>query len=427
MNIFDIKRKWLEIRMDFEKKRNKNNEATSSSETTTDATEEPVLEDMADETVTPHEEEEATAASQAATSAPRQANDDDTIDLREIGRRLWKKKWWFVTLMPVAAVLSAMVIFDVPRTYSTSTTMAPEVDNPVTSGGALSSIAASFGFDMSTMQSTDAISPTLYPDLMEDNGFVASLFNIRVTTADHAVDTTYYAYMRYHQKQSWLSAQSDSLSKKLMKLFPKSDKEFKGNTSKSTFNPYFLSKKDDGIVNKMRDDIAISVDKKTGVIAISAKAQDPLVCQTLADSVRERLQKFIIEYRTSKSRRDVEYYQKLVNDARADYEKTRRQYAQTADANLDVILESEKSKIEDLENTMQMQYNTYTAMNTQLEAARAKLRQYTPVFTVLKGADVPIKPTSPKRMIFVAFWVFASFFVIAFFSVKDLLFKSKRQ
>ena len=36
------------------------------------------------------------------------------------------------------------------------------------------------------------------------------------------------------------------------------------------------------------------------------------------------------------------------------------------------------------------------------------------------------KATSPKRMIFVAFCVFLTFFIIAFFSVKDLLFKSKR-
>lgn len=335
-----------------------------------------------------------------------------------------EEKWWFVALLPVAAVVSAIIIVDVPRTYTTSTTMAPEIENPVSSGGALSSIAASFGFDMSAVQSTDAISPTLYPDLMEDNGFVASLFNIRVVTADKSVDTTYYAYMRYHQDQSWLSQQGDTIMKKIEKMFPKSNNEFKGNTSKSQFNPYFLSKKDDGIVNKMRDDIGISVDKKTGVISITATAQDPLVCQTLADSVRERLQNFIIKYRTNKARRDVEYYEKLANDARAEYEKTRRLYAKTADENLDVILESEKSKIEDLENTMQMQYNTYTAMNTQLEAARAKLRQYTPVFTMVKGADVPIKATSPKRMIFVAFCVFLTFFIIAFFSVKDLLFKA---
>lgn len=423
MNIFDLKRKWLAFQQKREEKKrvaSAENEAEDNIENAAEA------DNTAENEVATDDQETAKQVGQKTGKAASKANEEDTIDLREIGSRLWRKKWWFATLLPVAAVLSAMVIVDVPRTYTTSTTMAPEVENPVASGGALSSIAASFGFDMSSVQSTDAISPTLYPDLMEDNGFVANLFDIRVATADKQVDTTYYAYMRYHQKQSWLAQQGDTIAKKFKKLFPKQDTDFKGNTSKTEFNPYFLSKKDDGIVNKMRDNIAISVDKKTGVISISATAQDPLVCQTLADSVRERLQDFIIQYRTSKARRDVEYYEKLTDDARAEYEKTRRLYAKTADENLDVVLESEKSKIEDLENTMQMQYNTYTAMCTQLEAARAKLRQYTPVFTVVKGADVPIKATGPKRMIFVAFWVFFTFFIIAFFSVKDLLFKSKK-
>lgn len=423
MNIFDLKRKWLAFQQKREEKKRAASAENEAEDNIEDAAE---ADNTAENEGATDDQETAKQAGQKTGKAASKANEEDTIDLREIGSRLWKKKWWFATLLPVAAVLSAMVIVDVPRTYTTSTTMAPEVENPVASGGALSSIAASFGFDMSSVQSTDAISPTLYPDLMEDNGFVANLFDIRVATADKQVDTTYYAYMRYHQKQSWLAQQGDTIAKKFKKLFPKQDTDFKGNTSKTEFNPYFLSKKDDGIVNKMRDNIAISVDKKTGVISISATAQDPLVCQTLADSVRERLQDFIIQYRTSKARRDVEYYEKLTDDARAEYEKTRRLYAKTADENLDVVLESEKSKIEDLENTMQMQYNTYTAMCTQLEAARAKLRQYTPVFTVVKGADVPIKATGPKRMIFVAFWVFFTFFIIAFFSVKDLLFKSKK-
>ncbi len=353
-------------------------------------------------------------------------NKEDVIELREVWACIAKRKKCFFIALPIALVLSSLVILSVPRTYSTSTTMAPEIENSVSSGGALSSIAASFGFDMSNVQSTDAISPMLYPDLMEDNGFVTSLFNIHVTTADKTVDTTYYAYMCHYQKQSWLSALGNSITKSIGKLFPKSDEDMMGSSSPKNFDPYKLSKKDNSIVEMMRENINVGVDKKTGVISISTKAQDPLVCQILADSVRERLQDFIIKYRTSKARRDVEYYEKLTNEARREYEKTRRTYASTADANQDVLLESEKSKIEDLENTMQLQYNTYTAMNTQLEAARAKLRQYTPVYTTIKGANVPIKPSGPKRMIFIAFWVFLTFFIIAFFSVKDLLFKSKR-
>ena len=242
MNRFDIKSKWEE----FQKKREQKKATASSESESKDTIEESTLETSTEEQVDTQAESPSTPSAPTMTKDTTTTDEDDTIDLREIGRRLWKKKWWFVALLPVAAVVSAIIIVDVPRTYTTSTTMAPEIENPVSSGGALSSIAASFGFDMSAVQSTDAISPTLYPDLMEDNGFVASLFNIRVVTADKSVDTTYYAYMRYHQDQSWLSQQGDTIMKKIEKMFPKSNNEFKGNTSKNQFNPYFLSKKDDG-------------------------------------------------------------------------------------------------------------------------------------------------------------------------------------
>ena len=186
-----------------------------------------------------------------------------------------------------------------------------------------------------------------------------------------------------------------------------------------------MSKKDNDIIEAIRQNISISVDKKTNVISINTQAQDPMVCKILADSVRQRLQEFITNYRTSKSRKDVEYYQKLTNDARATYEKTRRQYATISDQNMDLLLETEKSKIEDLENTMQLQYNAYTALNMQLEAARTKLRMYTPVFTTVEGAAVPIKPAGPKRMIFVAFCLFLTFIVMSFVFLKDLIFKKK--
>lgn len=60
-------------------------------------------------------------------------------------------------------------------------------------------------------------------------------------------------------------------------------------------------------------------------------------------------------------------------------------------------------KLEDMENDMQMKFNTYTTINTQLEAAKAKVQERTPAFTMLKGASVPIKPAGPKRMLFVIF------------------------
>ena len=92
----------------------------------------------------------------------------------------------------------------------------------------------------------------------------------------------------------------------------------------------------------------------------------------------------------------------MTADAKKDYEKARRIYGTYSDANTDLVLTSYRAKVEDLENDMQLKYNTYSTMCTQLEAAKAKVLERTPAFTVIKGADVPVKPAGPKRMLFVA-------------------------
>ena len=88
--------------------------------------------------------------------------------------------------------------------------------------------------------------------------------------------------------------------------------------------------------------------------------------------------------------------------AKEKYDKARLAYASYSDANNEVILESVKSKLENLENEMQLQFNTYAQLNTQVQAARAKVIEQTPAFTPLQSATVPLKPAGPKRMIFVA-------------------------
>ena len=111
----------------------------------------------------------------------------------------------------------------------------------------------------------------------------------------------------------------------------------------------------------------------------------------------------------------LEYYKKLTEKAKADYEKARMLYGSYADANTEVILESFKSKQEDLENDMQLKFNNYSAVMNQFQLARAKVQERTPAFTILQCATVPIKPTGPKRMIFVLFMVFLTFFGISIY------------
>lgn len=337
-------------------------------------------------------------------------SDNREIDLRKVVRKLKEKRRVFFITMPLVFVLSCIYIFSLPRFYSTDLMLAPEMDNSM-AGGALGSIASTFGFDLSSMQTTDAITPLLYPDLMEDNGFVSRLFDIKVKTKDGAVDTTYYCYLRKYQKKPWWNG----IVAPIKKLMAPKDNTGVPTGKGVKRDPYRLNLADDMVAEAIRGNITLNTDKKTGVITIKVKDQDPVICRMLADSVKMRLQHFITDYRTNKARTDVKYYTELANEALHEYEAARRRYGGFADANMDVVLESYRAKQEDLENDMQLKYNTYSTINAQLQAAKAKVQERTPAFTLVKGAAVPVKPAGPKRVIFVLGMMFLSFFLLSFY------------
>lgn len=339
----------------------------------------------------------------------------EVIDLRLVFKKIWNQRRLFYKVLPIVFILSCIYIFSVPRYYTSSTNLAPELDPPIGSN-TLSSLASTLGFDFNEMQTTDAITPLLYPDLMDDNGFVSSLMSITVASLDGEINTTYYDYLLKHQKQPWWSYPIQWL-----KSFLPKDEEITG--SKGTYNPYHISKTEDNIFNAARQKIKINIDKKTGVISISVESQDPLICKTLADSVTAKLQIFITAYRTNKARIDYEYYKELTAEAKADYDKARHDFATMSDASTHISLQSVKLKLSDVERDMQMKYSTYNTLNNQLQAAKAKVQERTPAFTILKGASVPIKPAGPKRMIFVAAMLILALISICLYSIYDLIIK----
>lgn len=338
-------------------------------------------------------------------------NNPEVIDLRVVFKKIWEKRKLFLKIWAIVFVVSCIYILGVPRYYTTEVKLAPEMENGL-GNSTLGSMASSFGFDLGNMQTSDAITPLLYPDLMEDNGFVYSLMNIKVVSQDGEINTNYHDYLKSHQKKSIWSYPLSWLKN----LLPKS-KDMGG--GKAEYDPYNLSRDENSIYESARKNINASVDKQNGVITLSITSQDALISRTLADSVKDKLQIFITQYRTNKARNDYEYYKNLTSTAKQEYEKVRRYYASLADASTNVRLRSIELKIEDVENDMQLKYNTYTTLNAQLQAAKAKVQERTPAFTVIKGASVPIKASGPKRMLFVLGMLVLATFIEIFWVTKE--------
>ena len=329
------------------------------------------------------------------------------IDFSEIWKRLLKNKFLFLKVWGVTIVLSCLWIFPKPRYYKCEVSIAPETSTKSGSLGSLSNIASNFGFNLGDVTTTDAIYPQLYPELLKSTNFLVELLDIQIQTADGKIKTDYYTYLVKYQKQCFWDYPKIFLVSVIEMLTEKEDTPVAGKGGKR-FDPFRLSKKTSSVLETMTDKISTTYSKKTDVVSLTVEDQDPLVCALMADSIKNRLQAYITDYRTKKARIDYEHYKNLTAQAKQNYELARQRYASFADSNEDLVLKSIQSKEDDLENDMQLKYNIYTAMNTRLEMAMAKVQEATPAFTTLSNATVPVKPAGPKRVLFIIAMLFCS-------------------
>lgn len=328
------------------------------------------------------------------------SNNNNADVLNQAAQILKAKKMSYLKILAVTFVLSCLIILPQPRYYACEVKLAPEYGSSSPAEG-IGSLAASFGFDLSSMQSSDAIYPLLYPELFESPEFLVPLFDVKVNTADGELSTDYHDYLKNHQKKNPLVAPFVKGFGKIKKLF-ESDKD-NGLVNGSSINPFRMSRKDYGLMKKIINKVVCTVNKKNNVVSIVVEDQDPLICATMADSVRAHLQDFIINYRTSKARQDVAYYQGLRDSALIEYNYAIERYSSYCDKHQNVILQAVISERDQLESDMALKLTKYQTVSSQLENAKAKVQEQTPAFTVIKSPTVPVKPAGPKRMIFVAF------------------------
>ena len=323
------------------------------------------------------------------------------INYSKIYHDLLKYKRLYYIVLSATFIFAAFITLSIPNYYTCTVKLSPELSTKSASTGGLASLASSFGVNLGSAfgNSSEAIFPTLYPDLMTSVDFKTDLLKVKVRPEDADQEYTYYDYVKNIQVSPWWT--------KTLKLF---FGLFKSDEPKTeTINPRKLTKEQNTFAKAIEQNIVCAVDKKTMVITISAKDTDPVVCTTIADSTMALLQRYITDYRTSKARVDLEYNKKMLADAKEDYEKASLAYAQYADANLHSFQEKIRQKLTELETEAQLKRSVYQQVMAQYQQAEMKLQEDTPAFAVIQASTIPVQKTGPKRSNLCLIWLFLAF------------------
>lgn len=337
---------------------------------------------------------------------PATSNSDELeIDWMGILRKIIAIRKTLYKAAGVGLVIGILIALGIPKQYTVSVTLSPEVSGGNSGSSGLASMAASFLGANVGSTSPDALNATLAPDIVASTPFLLELLDARVVSQDQKIDTTLTAYLD-EQKSPWwsyiMAAPSMAIGG-IRSLFNKEEEASKDSIQSGTIQ---LNEEDAAKLGGLKKAILAEPDKKSGIITLTVTLQDPKITATMADTVVSKLQQYIIAYRTRKAKEDCEYLEKLYKERQQEYYDTQRQYAHYVDANSNMVYQSTMAERERLQNDMSLAYQVYSQVAQQLQVARAKVQEEKPVFAVVEPAVVPLYPSGTSKKVIVIGFVF---------------------
>ena len=354
-------------------------------------------------------------------------NDEELeIDLMDLLRKVIGIRKKIYKAAGIGLIIGVIVAISIPKQYTVEVTLSPEMGN--NKGGGLSGLAASFlGSGVSMGDGTDALNASLSADIVSSTPFLLELSNMKVpVSGSEEISLSSYLDEESSPWWSYVIGFPGMVIGGVKSLFIEDEDEsiFSDKASQGTIE---LSKKESQKIESLKKKIVASVDKKTSMTSVTATFQDSKVAAVVADSVVKKLQEYIIDYRTSKSKEDCLYLEKLFKERQQEYYEAQRKYADYMDSHDNIILQSVRTEQERLQNDMSLAYQVYSQVASQLQVARAKVQEEKPVFAVVEPAVVPLEPSGTSRKVYVLAFIFLSVCIVIFWNLfgKDFLNKFK--
>lgn len=329
------------------------------------------------------------------------------IDLLDLMKKIWAARREIIKYGVVGGIVGLIIALSIPKEYTCTVKMAPE-GKAIQSGGGMAGLAAMAGINMSSQTTPDAITTTLYPEVISATPFLLELSQIKLTSPKIDTTITLFDYTRHHLKRPWWSI-IPTIPNKTIGLIKSIFSEKK--RINDTINPYQLTGTQEGVLGNIGSRLTIQTDKKSGLINLVAEFQDPYITALVADSSVALLERYVKTYRTEKATRDFLYNEQLYTEAREKYYAAQAQDAAYADAMRNISLESVRIERERLSNEKMLAYQVYAQATTRMEMSRAKIQEDTPSTAIIEPARVPVRDSNRSLIVYIFIFAFLSGFI----------------
>lgn len=343
--------------------------------------------------------------------APQSGNDEVEIDLMDILKRIWDGRTTIIKITTVFAVIGVLYALGSPNEYTTTTKLLPEVQQ-TSNLGRLGGLAAQFGLGGAAGGATnDVLPPQIYPEILTSTDFLHEIIKKKVYFEEIQDSLTIQEFYNEHQKSNPFIGYTIGLPFKVLRLFSSTSDTVQSESIATTESYLKISQKKMSAISVLRKAISNNRDQQTGVLTISVTTQSPEVTIQIANYINSALSDYLTEYRTEKARRNLEFISQRQEEARTSFESEQIRLAQFRDQNQGNLTATARTIEQNIQSEYNVKLNVYNSLTEQLEQARIKLQEDTPVVNILQENIYPNKKSSPNRLIILIFGVLIGFMI----------------
>lgn len=334
--------------------------------------------------------------------------EEQEIDLVELIQKLWHNRWLIVKITIVFMVLGLLVALFSPKVYTASCDVVPQTsDNSKSSQ--MSSLAKLAGINLSQGEGTPTLSPYVYENILKSTKFKKELMQTEINFEKADRPVSFYEY--YTSEEFNKPTVVDYVLKYTIGLPGVIMGAIRGEQPEPDYSSLeggakieSLTKDEYEVLSLLGESVVLSLDDKNGYVSITVNMPEPLAAAQLAQATLNLLQEYITVFKVEKVQSNLDFVQERYNEVKRDFEDVQARRARYRDANHNTIKNQARIEQERLEAEYQLAMNIYSELAMQLEQAKIKVKETTPILTVINPVTVPYKKSKPQRaMILMAF------------------------
>ena len=363
----------------------------------------------------------------------RPENGDDEIDLLELARTVWENRFLIYKFVALGVLLGVAVALLSTKEYKSSAALMPEYSSESAGGGTASRLLQQYGGLLGISSggtynsSSNAIRVQLYPQIVSSLSFQQKLASQPFYYAEYDTTASLFDYYIDIQKPgvlSYVKQYTIGLPGLLVGVFfsdeeTESEIDIINQPGERTIVELSLSKLQ--VIENLRQRVTASLDEESGIITVAVQMTDPQLAAKMADFTIQELTRYLVEYRTEKVLRDLQFVEEQLAAAEERFESAQMELANFMDSNRGTLTSRARTQEQQLQSEYDLAFSLYNGLTQQYEQAKLRVQEQTPVFKVLNPVQVPVSDETSGMMILIVFVMLSVIISIGWIFIRQFL------